>query len=95
MSVQWDHPLAGECLGEPVHIRDEDAVSLVVLPTDGRPSCDVPDNIPDVNGVCCVPVVMVRTPTGDDDGSGHMRWAALEDVRPVSPDEISTDEGVA
>lgn len=70
--------------GDTVRVRDEWALSVVVQAADGTVSCEIPaESVPNLVGVCCVPVVLVRTPFGDDDGWRDMRWVVLEDVMPV------------
>lgn len=69
--------------GVTVRVRDEPSLSVVVQAADGMSSCDIAD-VPPVLDVCCVPIVLVRTPNGDDHESGVLRWVALEDVTLVS-----------
>lgn len=64
--------------GDLVQVRTEETLSVVVLPTDRAPEC-VPDNVPDV-GVCCVPIVLIRTPVGED---GVLRWVEAADLTRV------------
>jgi hypothetical protein len=62
------------CVGDVVRVRDEEVMSVVVLPTDGPADCE-PDEIPDV-AICCVPIALVRTPP---DGEA-LRWVEISDL---------------
>ena len=69
--------------GDLVLVRDEPSRSTVVLPTHRACTVEdkVPPNVPDLGPVCCVPVVLVRTPAGDEGGA--LRWVENADLVPV------------
>lgn len=74
--------------GDLVLVRGEPSHSSVVMPT--HRACQVSDNVPpdvpDLGPVCCVPVVLVRTPAGAE--GGELRWVENADLVLVSePDE--------
>ena len=69
--------------GDLVLVRGEPSNSTVVMPTH-RPceiSDNVPPDVPDLGPVCCVPLVLVRTPAGLE--GGKLRWVKNADVLPV------------
>ena len=73
--------------GDVVKVRQEDELSIVVLPTDRAPEC-VPEDVPDV-GICCVPIALIRTPIED----GVLRWVELRDLTRVeTPVERTSEE---
>lgn len=61
-------------VGDVVRVRDEDVLSVIVLPTNGPAQCE-PEGIPDVT-ICCVPIALVRTPP---DGE-TLRWVEISDL---------------
>lgn len=69
--------------GDLVLVRDEPSNSTVVMPTHRacRVEDNVPADVPDLGPVCCVPVVLVRTPAGD--AGGDLRWVENRDVVPA------------
>jgi hypothetical protein len=71
--------------GDVVRVRGEDVLSVVVLPT-GYASGDGP-------GVweCCVPIALVRTPAGDEDGV--RRWVQIGDLTSVGLEGITAGAG--
>jgi hypothetical protein len=73
--------------GDLVRVRQEEELSVVVLPTDRRADC-LPEGVPEVY-VCCVPIALVRTPV--DDENGAKRWVEIRDLTRVGPEEIATD----
>jgi len=79
--------------GDRVRVRDEESVSLVMLPTDGRAArCDIPADTPDLT-VCCVAVALVRTPA--DDEGGVLRWVELADLARVEEPESEVPNPVS
>lgn len=68
--------------GDVVRVREEELLSVVVLPTH-RP-CEVPDDAPDLGGLCCVPIALVRTPVNDE--HGVKRWVEISDLTRVEPE---------
>jgi hypothetical protein len=74
-------------VGDVVQVRREEVLSAVVLPTDGPPDC-VPEGLPDV-GLCCVPIALVRTPAGDENGA--LRWVQISDLMLADPAEYVAD----
>ena len=77
--------------GDVVRVRGEPSNSSVVMPTHRacEVSDNVPSNVPDLGPVCCVPVVLVRTPAGDE--GGLLRWVENADLVPVpvAEEEVS------
>lgn len=69
--------------GDLVLVRDEPSKSSVVMPTHRpcEPRDEIPADVPDLGPVCCVPVVLVRTPAGDT--GGELRWVENRDVVPA------------
>ena len=69
--------------GDLVRVRREPSNSTVVMPTHRacEPRDKIPADVPDLGPVCCVPVVLVRTPAGDT--GGELRWVDNRDVIPV------------
>jgi len=69
--------------GDVVLVRGEPLNSSVVMPT--HRACQVSDNVPpdvpDLGPVCCVPVVLVRTPASGE--GGKLRWVENSDAIPV------------
>lgn len=71
--------------GDVVRVGDEEALSVVVLPTYCKPVAeDVPSNMPEV-GICCVPLALVRTPAGDE---GVLRWVGVGELGAVSGTQV-------
>ena len=62
-------------LGNVVRVRDETWLSIITSP-DGKPSCD-PSTIAVMDGICCVPVAIVRP---HDDPDGALRWVEQTDL---------------
>lgn len=69
--------------GDVVRVRCEPLNSTVVMPTHRacEPRDNVPPDVPDLGPVCCVPLVLVRTPAGSEDGD--LRWVENRDVFPA------------
>lgn len=63
--------------GDLVTVRSEEQVSIIVAPTTRPPDCEFPAGTPDVT-VCCVPIALIRTPAGDEDGV--LRWVEVADL---------------
>lgn len=59
-----------------VRVRREPMLSVVVAPAHRR--CEVPECVSDLDGVVCVPLVLVRTPA--DDPNGVFRWVEPRDL---------------
>ena len=74
-------------LGDVVRVRNEAHLSEVVRPTHRQPDCE-PADVPDLE-ICCVPLVLVRTPVG----SGVLRWIEIRDVSRVEDTAERTDGG--
>jgi hypothetical protein len=62
--------------GDVVRVRCEERLSVVVLPT--HRECQPPADVPDLGDLCCVPIVLIRTPTEDADGV--LRWVEVRDL---------------
>lgn len=67
--------------GDVVRVRDEPSLSAVILPT--HRACEVPEDVPDLGGLCCVPIALVRTPA--DDENGVKRWVEIRDLTREKP----------
>lgn len=76
-----DKPLPYE-QDDVVRVRSEPMLSRVVAPAHRK--CVLPENVPDLSGVCCVPVALVRTPADDPDGP--LRWVEPRDLVRPDPD---------
>ena len=73
--------------GDLVRVRQEEDLSVVILPTDRRAD-RLPEGVPEVT-LCCVPIALVRTPA--DDENGAKRWVEIRDLTRLGPKEIATD----
>ena len=71
--------------GDLVLVRCEPSKSTVVMPTHRpcKPRDNIPADVPDLGPAVCTPVVLVRTPAGDD--GGKLRWVDNRDVIPAPP----------
>jgi hypothetical protein len=79
-------PVARFDKGDVVRVRREPSLSVVVLPSYCKPKPeDIPEGVPDLT-ICCVPVVLVRTPTPED-AVGVLRWVELRDLVVPEADE--------
>lgn len=70
--------------GDVVRVRDEQVLSVVVLPSYCKPDpADLPENMPPIE-MCCVPIALVSTTTALE--SDVLRWVELCDLHKVMPD---------
>jgi hypothetical protein len=84
MTMSIEYPVGVELfeLDDVVRVRCEPMLSVVVAPAHRR--CELPEDVPDLNGVCCVPLALVRTPA--DDPKGLLRWVGPRDLARAETD---------
>lgn len=75
MSPRTDAP-ARFAEGDIVRVRSEAALSVIAQPIGAPPTCD-PAELPPLDGLCCVPIALVRPA---DDPQGHARWVEISDL---------------
>lgn len=66
--------------GDVVRIGNELVLGVVELPT--HRACEIPEDAPDLGPLCCVPLALVLTPTGEK----PRRWVVAADLTRVDVD---------